>query len=54
MTAQNPIEPIHPEGYDPFPEPQTLPSGWDLANIVPDSQPAAPAEAESNPDEEVH
>jgi hypothetical protein len=53
MTAQNPIEPIHPEGYDPFPEPQTLPSGWDLASIIGESQPTT-GETESKPDEEIH
>jgi hypothetical protein len=29
--------------FHPFPEPSTMPSGWDLSGLVPDPQPA-PAE----------
>ena len=35
-VVQNPI-------FDPFPEPQTMPSGWDLSGLTPDSQPAPAA-----------
>ncbi len=35
--------------FDPFPEPRTIPSGWDLSELVPDPQTEpvfdAPAEA---------
>lgn len=27
--------------FKPFPEPQTMPSGWDLSGITPDSQTAS-------------
>ncbi len=29
-----------PEWYEPFPEPHTMPSGWNLDNIVPSLTPA--------------
>ena len=29
--------------FEPFPEPQTMPSGWDLSELAPDPQ-TAPAE----------
>ena len=25
--------------FDPFPEPQTMPSGWDLSGLTPDPEP---------------
>jgi hypothetical protein len=27
--------------FHPFPEPSTMPSGWDLSGLVPDPQPAS-------------
>ena len=33
-VSENPI-------FEPFPEPQTMPSGWDLSELTPDSQPAS-------------
>jgi hypothetical protein len=27
-------EPIIPEWLEPFPEPQTIPSGWDLSELL--------------------
>ncbi len=32
-VVQNPI-------FDPFPEPQTMPSGWDLSGLTPEPEPA--------------
>ena len=26
--------------FDPFPEPNTMPSGWDLSGLTPDLEPA--------------
>jgi hypothetical protein len=26
--------------FHPFPEPSTMPSGWDLSGLAPDTQPA--------------
>ena len=28
------------EWFDPFPEPHTIPSGWDLSELLSDPQPA--------------
>ena len=36
-----------PEWFDPFPEPHTLPSGWDLDSIVPQPDPPAVAQADA-------
>lgn len=30
--------------FDPFPEPNTMPSGWDLSGLIPDLTPAATVE----------
>jgi hypothetical protein len=27
--------------FDPFPEPNTMPAGWDLSGLVPDPLPAS-------------
>ncbi|MFZ5818883.1 MAG: hypothetical protein ACOYYJ_03190 [Chloroflexota bacterium] len=27
--------------FEPFPEPNTMPSGWDLSGLVPDPEPAS-------------
>ena len=31
---QNESENVLPEWLDPFPEPQTIPSGWDLSEVI--------------------
>ena len=36
-----------PEWFDPFPEPHTLPSGWDLDNTVLHLDPPAEAQADA-------
>jgi len=36
---ENPKVPEAPL-FDPFPEPRTMPSGWDLSGLLPDSGPA--------------
>jgi hypothetical protein len=42
------LENAMPEWYDPFPEPQTIPSGWDLSEFF--SQSAPDTRDESEPD----
>jgi hypothetical protein len=34
--------------FDPFPEPNTMPSGWDLSGLAPDPTPTSTAPAEDN------
>jgi hypothetical protein len=38
-SKANPEE-LYPEWHEPFPEPQTIPTGWDVSEIVTDSIPA--------------
>ena len=39
-SAQTPI-------FDPFPKPQTMPSGWDLSGLVPTQNLSAVTESEA-------
>jgi hypothetical protein len=51
MATQNEnLDSSRTEDFDPFPEPQTIPSGWDLSELLsaPESVPAT--ESDSNPD----
>ena len=51
MTTQNENHDFsRPEYHDPFPEPNTIPSGWDLSELLSPPQPAPVAESDSNPD----
>ena len=34
--------------FDPFPEPQTMPSGWDLSVFIPDPGPVTVAQTEDD------
>lgn len=36
--------------FDPFPEPSTMPSGWDLSGFTPDTQPAPVPPADNAPE----
>jgi hypothetical protein len=36
--------------FHPFPEPSTMPSGWDLSGLVPDSAPASVSPADEDPE----
>jgi hypothetical protein len=38
------------QAYDPFPEPRTLPSGWDLSGLLSAPEPDPVSESESAPD----
>jgi hypothetical protein len=40
-----------PEWHEPFPEPQTIPSGWDLSGILSNAAAASILEAEPNTEE---
>jgi hypothetical protein len=37
--------------FHPFPEPSTMPSGWDLSGLTPDPQPAPAAPADDAPED---
>jgi len=34
-----PIPDDFPEWHEPFPEPQTIPAGWDLSGTTPNTEP---------------
>jgi len=36
--------------FEPFPEPQTMPSGWDLSGLTPEPQPAPADSTTDNPE----
>ena len=43
MTTQDEDQDaVHSSAFDPFPQPQTIPSGWDLSGLLPTPQ-SAPA-----------
>ena len=39
-------EPAKSPIFDPFPEPQTMPSGWDLSGLITDPRPVSISLAE--------
>jgi len=43
-----------PEWLDPFPEPQTMPRGWNLDSIVPGLDSPAIEQAEDSPENPSH
>ena len=46
-TPHDDMENVLPEWHEPFPEPQTIPSGWDLSEIL--STPmSAPTDADES------
>ena len=50
FTANPPydeMESILPEWHEPFPEPQTIPAGWDVSEVLSVSVSLAPASAEA-------
>ncbi len=42
------IESVLPEWHEPFPEPQTIPSGWDITGMLSVSMPSTVDEPEEN------
>jgi len=52
MTAQFEEDAvIQPMGYDPFPQPQTIPAGWDVSVLSNELETAGPVDdlAETDP-----
>jgi hypothetical protein len=39
---------VHSSAYDPFPEPQTIPSGWDISELLSAPEPAPVTEADDS------
>ena len=54
MNNPNEEQDINQHCFDPFPEPQTIPAGWDTSTLLstpipaPDQQAANSTESESN------
>jgi len=42
------VEDVQAPIFDPFPEPNTMPSGWDLSGLIPDTRPCSPSPAENS------
>jgi len=49
-TPHDDMENVLPEWHEPFPEPQTIPSGWDLSEILSTPMSAATDADESGED----
>jgi hypothetical protein len=49
-TQENPNS-FPPHCFDPFPEPQTIPSGWDMSELLPSSGSVCAAEREDSTEE---
>lgn len=47
-SPKDDMDNILPEWHEPFPEPQTIPSGWDLSGIPSDAAPVTALEADTN------
>jgi hypothetical protein len=45
-TPNEKTEPDKTPIFDPFPEPQTMPSGWDLSGLIPDTRPVSVSQAD--------
>jgi hypothetical protein len=53
MTTQNEERDVfQTHCFDPFPEPQTIPAGWDMSALLPAPEPAPGAEADDAADSE--
>jgi len=52
MNAQNENQEFSTtEVFDSFPEPQTIPSGWDVSELLSDTRSVPPAELETKPED---
>ncbi len=55
MTTQNEDRDfVQTDCFDPFPEPRTIPSGWDLSGLFSTAQTDSVTEKDSNADSESH
>jgi hypothetical protein len=46
MTTQDENQDtVQTSAYDPFPQPQTIPSGWDLSGLLSDPRPDSTTDA---------
>jgi hypothetical protein len=41
------LESVLPEWHEPFPQPQTIPSGWDITGLLSAAMPPAEDDAEA-------
>jgi hypothetical protein len=48
MSTQNEDQDfVQTDWFDPFPEPHTIPAGWDISGLLSDPQPAYVEEADA-------
>ena len=47
-TTNEERDTVYNSAYNPFPEPQTIPSGWDMSEFVATSQVAAVVDEEDS------
>jgi len=47
-TQDEDQEILVPQCFEPFPEPQTIPSGWDLSGLLSTPQPAPTEETDDS------
>jgi len=53
MTTQNEDRDVlQPHSFDPFPQPQTVPAGWDLSGLLSPPEPASVQQAEDTTETE--
>ena len=53
MTTQNENQDLsRTEDFDPFPEPQTIPSGWDLSELLSAPKSVPVSGSDSNADDQ--
>lgn len=52
MSTQNLTESNLPEWFEPFPEPQTMPAGWNLDGFVPDVESSSGQDVDDSPEAE--
>lgn len=52
MTTPNENQELtHTEVFDPFPKPQTIPSGWDVSELLTDTKSGPSPELDTRADE---
>lgn len=53
MTTQNEDQDVfRTHGFDPFPEPQTIPSGWDVSGLLSAPEPDFATDSDSAAEDE--